>query len=158
MKISRKAFLTAAASLCMVTSVQAQAMKEINFGIISTDSSTALKSMWQPFMDDMAKATGMKINGFFATDYTGIIEGMRFGKVQVAWHGNKSAIEGALSELKIAHASQDLTSIDSGIEKLNTAWTAASQEMYANTQEGGDQPSQNAETPADDLAEDVAFE
>jgi molecular chaperone DnaK len=72
--------------------------------------------------------------------------------------GNKSAIEGALSELKIAHASQDLPSIDSGIEKLNTAWTAASQEMYANTQEGGDQPSQNAETPSDDSAEDVAFE
>ena len=72
--------------------------------------------------------------------------------------GNKSAIEGALSELKIAHASQDLTSIDSGIEKLNTAWTAASQEMYANTQEGGDQPSQNTESPSDDSAEDVAFE
>ncbi len=72
--------------------------------------------------------------------------------------GNKSAIEGALSELKIAHASQDLTSIDSGIEKLNTAWTAASQEMYANTQEGSDQPSQNTESPSDDSAEDVAFE
>jgi molecular chaperone DnaK len=72
--------------------------------------------------------------------------------------GNKTAIEGALSELKIAHASQDLTSIDSGIEKLNTAWTSASQEMYANTQEGGDQPSQNAETPSEDSAEDVAFE
>jgi len=72
--------------------------------------------------------------------------------------GNKSAIEGALSELKIAHASQDLTSIDSGIEKLNTAWTAASQEMYANTQEGGEQPSQNTETQSDDSAEDVAFE
>lgn len=72
--------------------------------------------------------------------------------------GNKTAIETALSELKIAHASQDLTSIDSGIEKLNTAWTAASQEMYANTQEGGDQATQNTETPSDDSAEDVAFE
>jgi len=72
--------------------------------------------------------------------------------------GNKSSIEGALSELKIAHASQDLTSIDSGIEKLNTAWTAASQEMYANTQESGDQSSQNTEAPSDDSAEDVAFE
>ena len=71
---------------------------------------------------------------------------------------NKTAIESALSELKIAHASQDLTSIDSGIEKLNTAWTGASQEMYANTQEGGDQPQQNTETPSDDSAEDVAFE
>jgi molecular chaperone DnaK len=72
--------------------------------------------------------------------------------------GNKTAIETALSELKIAHASQDLTSIDSGIEKLNTAWTAASQEMYANTQEDGDQATQNTETPSDDSAEDVAFE
>jgi molecular chaperone DnaK len=73
--------------------------------------------------------------------------------------GNKTAIETALSELKIAHAAQDLTSIDAGIEKLNTAWTAASQEMYASTQEGGDQPTQNTETKSeDDSAEDVAFE
>jgi phosphonate transport system substrate-binding protein len=95
MNLNRKSFLAAAASLCLLTSVQVQAqvMKEINFGIISTDSSTALKSMWQPFLDDMAKSTGIKVNAFFATDYTGIIEGMRFGKVHVAWHGNKSAIE-----------------------------------------------------------------
>jgi molecular chaperone DnaK len=45
--------------------------------------------------------------------------------------GNKTAIEGALAELKVAHASQDLAGIDAGLEKLNTAWTAASQEMYA---------------------------
>jgi phosphonate transport system substrate-binding protein len=35
----------------------------------------------------------VKDQWIFATDYTGIIEGMRFGKVQIAWHGNKSAIE-----------------------------------------------------------------
>ncbi len=33
------------------------------------------------------------MNPFFASDYAGIIEGMRFGKVQVAWYGNKSAME-----------------------------------------------------------------
>ena len=93
MKISRKAFLSAAASLLVLGAAHAQAPKELNFGIFSTDSSSALKSLWQPFLDDLSKATGMKVNGFFATDYTGIIEGMRFGKVQVAWHGNKSAIE-----------------------------------------------------------------
>ena len=93
MSISRKSFIAATACLCLMTSGHAQGLKEINFGIISTDSSSALKSLWQPFLDDMGKATGLKINGFFATDYTGIIEGMRFGKVQVAWHGNKSAIE-----------------------------------------------------------------
>jgi phosphonate transport system substrate-binding protein len=41
----------------------------------------------------MAKGTGLEINAFFASDYAGVIEGMRFKKVQVAWFGNKSAME-----------------------------------------------------------------
>ena len=48
--------------------------------------------------------------------------------------GNKSAIEAALAEVKAAHGSQDLAAIDSSLEKLNAAWAAASQEMYAATQ------------------------
>lgn len=68
-------------------------IKEINFGIISTEASMNLKTIWQPFLADMEKATGLKINAFFASDYAGIIEGMRFNKVQVAWYGNKSAME-----------------------------------------------------------------
>ena len=67
--------------------------QEINFGIISTDKSAAIKSLWDPFLEDMQKQTGLKVNGFFATDYTGIIEAQRFNKIQVAWYGNKSAIE-----------------------------------------------------------------
>ncbi|MGR6765684.1 PhnD/SsuA/transferrin family substrate-binding protein, partial [Aeromonas veronii] len=41
----------------------------------------------------MAKQTGLKINAFFASDYAGLIEAMRFNKMQVAWLGNKSAME-----------------------------------------------------------------
>ncbi len=67
--------------------------QDINFGIISTESTQNLKSDWQPLLDDMAKQTGLKINAFFASDYAGIIEGKRFGKVQVAWYGNKAAME-----------------------------------------------------------------
>lgn len=65
----------------------------INFGIISTDSSTVLKQRWQPFIDDMNKQTGLDVHAFFATDYSGIIEGMRFNKVQMGFFGNASAIE-----------------------------------------------------------------
>jgi len=83
----------AGASLMALAPVQAQELKEINFGIISTESSQNLKSDWQPILDSMAKKTGMKVNAFFASDYAGIIEGMRFNKVQVAWFGNKSAME-----------------------------------------------------------------
>jgi phosphonate transport system substrate-binding protein len=65
----------------------------INFGIISTESSQNLRVIWDPFLDDLRKQTGLDIKAFFATDYAGIIEGMRFNKVQLAWYGNKAAME-----------------------------------------------------------------
>ncbi|MDQ7746284.1 phosphonate ABC transporter substrate-binding protein [Hydrogenophaga pseudoflava] len=67
--------------------------QDINFGIISTEATQNLKADWQPLIDDMARQTGLKVTAFFAPDYAGIIEGMRFNKVQVAWLGNKSAME-----------------------------------------------------------------
>ncbi len=81
------------AALIAFNPVTAQELKEINFGIISTESSQNLRSDWQPLLDDMAKKTGAKVNAFFAPDYAGIIEAMRFNKVHVAWFGNKSAME-----------------------------------------------------------------
>jgi phosphonate transport system substrate-binding protein len=82
-----------AAGALSATAVNAEEMKEVNFGIISTESTSNLKSTWQPFLDAMEKGTGLKINAFFAPDYAGVIEAMRFDKVQIAWFGNKSAME-----------------------------------------------------------------
>jgi phosphonate transport system substrate-binding protein len=82
-----------AAGALSATAVNAEEMKEVNFGIISTESSANLKTTWQPFLDAMEKGTGLKINAFFAPDYAGVIEAMRFDKVQIAWFGNKSAME-----------------------------------------------------------------
>lgn len=73
--------------------VAAKDTTEINFGIISTESSQNLKTLWEPFLEDMSEQTGYKVNAFFASDYAGIIQGMRFDKVDVAWFGNKSAME-----------------------------------------------------------------
>lgn len=67
--------------------------QDINFGIISTEASANLKQDWQPLIDDMNRQTGLKVTAFFASDYAGIIEGMRFNKVQIGWFGNKSAME-----------------------------------------------------------------
>jgi phosphonate transport system substrate-binding protein len=83
----------AAAAVLASSPALAQELKEINFGIISTESSQNLRSDWQPILDDMSRKTGYKVNAFFASDYAGIIEGMRFGKVHLAWFGNKSAME-----------------------------------------------------------------
>ena len=75
------------------SAAQAQDLKELNFGIISTETTANLKQDWMPILQDMEKRTGMKVNAFFASDYAGIIEGMRFNRVHVAWMGNKSAAE-----------------------------------------------------------------
>ena len=68
------------------------ARQELNFGIINTEASQNLKALWQPFLADMEKETGLKVNAFFASDYAGIVTGMQFNKVQLAWYGNVSAM------------------------------------------------------------------
>ena len=49
----------------------------------------------------------------------------------------KAAIEAGLEELKAAHKLQDVAQIDAASTKLNAAWTAASEDMYKATQDGG---------------------
>ena len=85
--------VTAVALVAMGLPANAQTPTEHNFGIISTEASVNQKKSWEPFLQAMAKSTGYKINGFYATDYAGVIEAMRFSKVQVAWFGNKSGME-----------------------------------------------------------------
>ena len=84
------ALLAAAAIICGQGAAQAQ---PVSFGIISTESSVNLKKAWDPFINAMKEKTGLDVRAYFASDYAGIIEAMRFGKVDFAWIGNKGAIE-----------------------------------------------------------------
>ena len=83
----------AAVALGTATAAVAQPLKELNFGIIATEKAGALRQMWEPFLEDMSKAVGLPVKGFYATDYAGIIEAQRFSKVQIAWYGNRSAMD-----------------------------------------------------------------
>ncbi len=90
-----KHMLLAVALAAAVGAAEAQAPKELNFGIISTESTQNLKQDWGVLLEDMQNRIGVKVNAFFAPDYAGIIEAQRFNKVQVAWYGNKSGMEAA---------------------------------------------------------------
>lgn len=72
----------------------------------------------------------------------------------------KQPIEEALAELKKAHEAKDVEACKAGIEKLNTVFQAASQEMYnAQQQAGGAADAANAsETNGSDEVTDVDFE
>jgi len=57
----------------------------------------------------------------------------------------KDPITTALGKLKEAHKSQDIAAIDAAVAEINTAWTAASEEMYKDTQQtGAQQPGADA--------------
>ena len=72
----------------------------------------------------------------------------------------KAPIEAALEKLKEAHKSQDLAAIDAAMNELNTAFQAASAEMYAQTGgQAGPQPgADNAQSNQDDHIQDADFE
>ncbi|MEL6554779.1 MAG: phosphonate ABC transporter substrate-binding protein [Cyanobacteria bacterium J06621_11] len=67
----------------------------LEFGIISTESQDNLKPKWEPLLKAMEEGIGRPVEGFFATDYAGVIEAMGAGKIQMAWYGGKSYIEAA---------------------------------------------------------------
>jgi molecular chaperone DnaK len=79
----------------------------------------------------------------------------------------KAPIESALTELKAAHAAKDAAKIETALAAMNTAWNAASQDMYnamnQNQQQQGGDGQQNqqggGETKNDgDNVQDVNYE
>ncbi len=73
----------------------------------------------------------------------------------------KADIEAAKEELSEAHKMADLDKIDAAMEKMNAAWQAASQDMYAQGQDGAptaeptDNPTDGAADPGSNTADDV---
>merc|ERR1712224_1161484 len=99
--------------------------------------------------DKKAKETADKINGADGMIFQTEKQLKEFG--EKLSDDKKAPIEAALADLKKAHESKDLTSIDTAMEKMNASWKAASEEMYkASQQEGA-----NAENPTQDTTDDV---
>ena len=80
---------------------------------------------------------------------------------------NKKAIEDAVAKLEEAHKAENLEDIDAAMEAVNTAWTGASEEIYAASQaeaaaagaEGaGEQATGDAESSESEEAVDADFE
>lgn len=90
----RRTLLFSGVAACALAAAPgfAEELHEINVGVLSTETSAALKKSWEPLIADLGKALGMPAKGFYASDYAGVIEAMRFNKIQLAWYGNASAI------------------------------------------------------------------
>lgn len=78
-----------------VTTAAFAAQQTVNWGIIAVESQEDLINRWGPLLKELENKTGYKIEPFFAADYTGVIEAMRFKKVDIVLYGNKSAMTAA---------------------------------------------------------------
>ena len=105
--------------------------------------------------DNKAKETADKINAGDAMIFQTEKQLKEFG--DKLSEDKKTPIEEALKELKSAHESKNLESIDAAMEKINTAWTAASEEMYKASQAAEGAENQDSSSEKDDVT-DVEFE
>ena len=67
--------------------------KELTFSILSAENQASMGPMWQPLLDDMSAQIGVKVKPYFATNYTSLIEAMRFKQVQLGWFSALPALE-----------------------------------------------------------------
>lgn len=77
----------------------------------------------------------------------------------------KGAIETALNKLKEAHKNQDIAAVDAAMAEMNTAWTAASEDIYkaqqaagGTAQPGADNAGANTSQAGGETVTDAEFE
>jgi phosphonate transport system substrate-binding protein len=65
----------------------------VTFSIISTENAQTQMADWGPFLKDMEAATGLTVKPFFGSNYTAMIEAMRFKQTDLGWFSNNSGLE-----------------------------------------------------------------
>ncbi len=70
-----------------------EAPKELVFSILSAENQASMAPLWTPMLDDMSAEIGIKVKPYFASNYTSLIEAMRFNQVQLGWFSALPALE-----------------------------------------------------------------
>jgi phosphonate transport system substrate-binding protein len=67
--------------------------KTLTFSIVSTEGTQTQMQEWGPFLKDMEKATGLTVKPFFGSNYSALVEAMRFKQSDLGWFTNQSGLE-----------------------------------------------------------------
>lgn len=85
-----KLSIVAASLLCLLPS-QVMA-KPLVLGLIPAENNEEMIKTFEPMRQYLEQKTGEKIKVYTATNYAGVIEGMRKGRVDIAWFGPLSYV------------------------------------------------------------------
>lgn len=97
MKLTRRTFgLAAGAALASGTFLRhASAQQVVRVALIPSEDSRAMLAASDELLKAIEKNLGMKVQGFVASDYNGVIEALRANHVEVAYLGPFSYVLGA---------------------------------------------------------------
>jgi len=90
--MNRRLVLALGAALLAALPAQAQ-RKQLVFSILSSESQATAEKDWTPFLADMQKAIGLPVKAYYGTNYTALIEAMRFKQTDMGWFTNLSGLE-----------------------------------------------------------------
>jgi len=65
----------------------------LNFSVVSGEGMQMDMQGWTPFLNEMSAALGVPVKPFFSSNYSGIIEAMRFRQTDAGWFTNQSGLE-----------------------------------------------------------------
>ena len=66
---------------------------EVVFSILSAESQASAEDDWAPFLADMSKALGRPVKAYYGSNYTALVEAMRFKQSDLGWFTNQSGLE-----------------------------------------------------------------
>lgn len=91
--MTRRILLAAGLAAALATPAFAQAKKELVFSILSAESQSSAERDWAPFLADMQKAIGLPVKAYYGSNYTALVEAMRFKQTDMGWFTNLSGLE-----------------------------------------------------------------
>ncbi|TAJ71424.1 MAG: phosphate/phosphite/phosphonate ABC transporter substrate-binding protein [Phenylobacterium sp.] len=93
--MNRRIILALAATLALAACSPSKQpeRKELVFSILSAESQASAEADWAPFLADMSKALGRPVKAFYGSNYTALIEAMRFKQTDLGWFTNQSGLE-----------------------------------------------------------------
>ncbi|MEG1042262.1 MAG: phosphonate ABC transporter substrate-binding protein [Pseudomonas sp.] len=124
--------VTAFGLLPLLACAEVSAQTSLSIGLIPSEDSQAMIESSKQVLADLERQLGMPVKPFVATDYNGVIEALRAGKLDVAYLGPFSyvlahqvagvdafAVAVTRKAGKSAYRSQILARKDSGIKQLS---------------------------------------
>lgn len=92
--ISRRSWIVLSLlALCACAKPAPPARDTVIFSFMSTENTQTQLADLTPLLKDMEAQTGLTVKPFFGSNYTALIEAMRFKQTDVGWFTNQSGLE-----------------------------------------------------------------